>query len=91
MEFNHFLSAYYPDKSYGGDRLFGDMIAQGRLADDLGYRSVSIPEHHLIDILLIPAPLLMAVRLASQTKHVKLMTSVAVLPLHDNLIRFMLG
>ncbi len=83
MEFNHFLSAYYPDKSYGGDRLIDDMIAQARLADDLGYRSVSIPEHHLIDILLIPAPLLLAVRLTSETRHVKLMTSVAVLPLHD--------
>jgi alkanesulfonate monooxygenase SsuD/methylene tetrahydromethanopterin reductase-like flavin-dependent oxidoreductase (luciferase family) len=83
LEFNHFLSAYYPDTAYGGDRLFADMIAQARLADDLGYASISIPEHHLINILLTPAPLLMAVRLASETKHVKLMTSVAVLPLHD--------
>ena len=83
MEFNHFISAYYPDTSYGGDRLFADMIAQAKLADDLGYASVSIPEHHLINILLTPAPLMMAVRLASETKHVKLMTSVAVLPLHD--------
>lgn len=83
MEFNNFLSAYYPDTSYGGDRLFADMIAQARLADELGYASVSIPEHHLINVLLTPAPLQMAVRLACETKRVKLMTSVAVLPLHD--------
>jgi len=83
MEFNHFLSAYYPDRAYGGDRLFDDMIAQAKLADALGYQSVSIPEHHLINILLTPSPLLMAVRLATETRHVRLMTSVAVLPLHD--------
>ena len=83
MEFNHFLSAYYPDPRYGGDRLYADMLAQARLADALGYASVSIPEHHLINILLNPAPLLMAVKLAAETKRVRLMTSVAVLPLHD--------
>lgn len=83
MEFNHFLSAYYPDPGYGGDRLYADMIAQARLADTLGYRSVSIPEHHLINILLTPAPLQMAVRLASETQNLRLVTSVAVLPLHD--------
>lgn len=83
MEFNHFLSAYYPDTSYGGDRLFDDMIAQAKQADRLGYASVSIPEHHLINILLNPAPLLMAVKVASETSHVQIVTSVVQLPLHD--------
>lgn len=83
MEFNHFLSSYYPDTSYGGARLYADMIAQARAADELGYASVSIPEHHLINILLMPAPLQMAVRVASETEHVQIVTAVAVLPLHD--------
>ncbi len=26
MEFSIQLSAYYPDKSYGGDRVYGDML-----------------------------------------------------------------
>ena len=38
MEFNHFLSAYYPDVSYGGNRLYADMIEQAKLVDRLGYR-----------------------------------------------------
>jgi alkanesulfonate monooxygenase SsuD/methylene tetrahydromethanopterin reductase-like flavin-dependent oxidoreductase (luciferase family) len=83
MEFNHFLSAYYPDTRYGGDKLIEDMLDQARLADRLGYASVSIPEHHLINILLNPAPLMMAIRLASETRAVKIMTSIAVLPIHD--------
>lgn len=83
MEFNHFLSSYYPDTSYGGARLFADMLEQARTAERLGYASVSIPEHHLINILLTPAPLQMAVKVAAETRHVKIVTSVCVLPLHD--------
>ena len=59
------------------------MLDQARMADQLGYASVSIPEHHLLNVLLMPAPLLMAVRISSETKNVRIMTSIAVLPLHD--------
>jgi alkanesulfonate monooxygenase SsuD/methylene tetrahydromethanopterin reductase-like flavin-dependent oxidoreductase (luciferase family) len=83
MEFNHFLSAYYPDTTYGGDRLYADMLAQARLVDTLGYRGVTIPEHHLINILLVPDPLQFAVKVASITRHIEVVTSVCVLPLHD--------
>jgi alkanesulfonate monooxygenase SsuD/methylene tetrahydromethanopterin reductase-like flavin-dependent oxidoreductase (luciferase family) len=83
MEFNHFLSAYYPDTRYGGDRLYRDLIAQAKLVDRLGYRGVTIPEHHLINILLVPDPLQMAVKVAAVTQHIEIVTSVCVLPLHD--------
>ena len=36
MKFSIQLSAYYPDKSYGGDRLYADMFAQAVLGDRLG-------------------------------------------------------
>lgn len=83
MQFNHFLSAYYPDTRYGGDRLYADMLSQAKLVDRLGYRGVSLPEHHLINILLVPDPLQFAVKIASVTQHVEIVTSVCVLPLHD--------
>lgn len=83
MEFNHFLSSYFPDPSYGGKKLFDDMIEQAKLADKLGFQSVSIPEHHLVNILLTPDPLQMAVRLATETSNVRIMTSISVLPLRD--------
>lgn len=83
MDFNHFLSAYLKDPATGGRKLYADMAEQARLADALGYRGVTIPEHHLINILLIPSPLQMAVHLASQTERVELVTSVAVLPIRD--------
>jgi len=83
MDFCVQLSAYYPDKSYGGDRVYADMIEQARLADSLGYESVGITEHHLINILMMPAPLQFAVKLACETRRTKIITAVAVLPLHD--------
>jgi alkanesulfonate monooxygenase SsuD/methylene tetrahydromethanopterin reductase-like flavin-dependent oxidoreductase (luciferase family) len=83
MQFNHFLSAYYPDTRYGGDRLYADMLAQATLVDRVGYRGVTIPEHHLINILLVPDPLQFSVKVAAMTRRIEIITSVCVLPLHD--------
>ncbi len=83
MRFCIQLSAYYPDKSYGGDRVYRDMLEQARLADRCGYDSVAITEHHLINILMMPAPLQFAVKIAAETENVDIVTAVSVLPLHD--------
>ena len=83
MQFCIQLSAYYPDKSYGGDRVYHDMLEQAQCADRFGYDSVAITEHHLINILMMPAPLQFAVKIASVTQQVKIVTAVSVLPLHD--------
>ncbi len=83
MKFCIQLSADYPDKSYGGDRVYADMLAQAELADSLGYDAVSITEHHLVNCLMMPAPLQFAVKIAAHTKHLKILTSIVVLPLHD--------
>lgn len=83
MKFSIQLSADYPDGSYGGKQVYDDMLEQAALADSLGYDAVSITEHHLINCLMMPAPLQFAVKIASTTSQIKIMTSVVVLPLHD--------
>ena len=83
MDFCIQLSADYPDKSYGGDRVYADMIEQAVLADQLGFDAVSVTEHHLMNVLMMPAPLTFAVKLAAHTQRIKIMTSIVVLPLHD--------
>lgn len=83
MKFSIQLSADYPDKSYGGDRVYGDMLDQAILADRLGVDAVSLTEHHLLNCLMMPAPLQFAVKIAAHTKQIKILTSVVVLPLHD--------
>ena len=52
MDFCHFLTSYMPDPNIGSP-----MIDQSILAEKLGYKTVSIPEHHLINILMMPSPL----------------------------------
>ena len=83
MDFVHFLSSHMLDPSLGGKRLYKNVVAQAVHAEALGYRGVGIPEHHLLNILLIPAPLQMAVKVAAHTKHIKLVTSVCQLPIRD--------
>ncbi|MEO3413612.1 LLM class flavin-dependent oxidoreductase [Roseovarius sp. CAU 1744] len=83
MKFSLQLSADYPDKSYGGDRVYGDMLDQAILGDRLGFDAVSITEHHLMNCLMMPAPLQFAVKIAAHTSRIRIMTSIVVLPLHD--------
>ncbi len=83
MEFNHFLTSYMPDPKIGSKVHFQNMIDQAVLAEKLGYKTVSIPEHHLVNLLMMPSPLQMAVKIATLTKKINISTSVAVLPLHD--------
>lgn len=83
MDFNIHLSMDYHDKNYGGDRIFADMLEQAILADKLGFRSVSVTEHHLLELGVMPAPLMAAVKIAAHTKQVDILTAVVVLPLHD--------
>ena len=83
MEFNHFLTSYMPDPKIGSKVHFQNMIDQAVLADKLDYKTVSIPEHHLVNLLMMPSPLQMAVKIATLTKKINITTSVAVLPLHD--------
>jgi alkanesulfonate monooxygenase SsuD/methylene tetrahydromethanopterin reductase-like flavin-dependent oxidoreductase (luciferase family) len=83
LEFSIQLSADYPDKAYGGDRVYADMLEQAKLVDRLGFDAVSVTEHHLINCLMMPAPLQFAVKIAAHTQRIKIMTSIVVLPLHD--------
>jgi len=83
MDFVPFLSSHMLDPTTGGKRLFKTVVEQAVHADRLGFRGVGIPEHHLVNVLLVPAPLQMAVKIAAHTSRIKLVTSVCQLPLHD--------
>lgn len=83
MDFTHFLSSHLLDPSIGGKRLYRNTVEQAIHAEACGYDGVGIPEHHLVNILLIPSPLQMAVKIAAHTKRVKLVTSICQLPIRD--------
>jgi alkanesulfonate monooxygenase SsuD/methylene tetrahydromethanopterin reductase-like flavin-dependent oxidoreductase (luciferase family) len=72
MDVSHFLNSHLLDPKVGGKRLWADMLEQAVHAEACGYDGVGIPEHHLVNILLIPSPLQMAVKMAAHTKHLRL-------------------
>ncbi len=83
MDFVHFLSSHMLDPAQGGKQLYREVVAQAIHAENCGYRGVGIPEHHLVNVLLVPSPLQMAVKIAAHTKHLLLVTSICQLPIRD--------
>jgi alkanesulfonate monooxygenase SsuD/methylene tetrahydromethanopterin reductase-like flavin-dependent oxidoreductase (luciferase family) len=58
-------------------------LTQLQLADELGFDSVWMTEHHFSDYSISPYPLLTLAYLAGRTKRVRLGTQVIVVPWHD--------
>ena len=83
MEFSHFLNSHLLDPTIGAKRLYREMLEQAVHAESCGYQGVSIPEHHLVNILLIPSPLQFAVKVSAHTEKIEIATSVCQLPLRD--------
>ena len=80
---NFYLPCHWPDLSYPAYRLYEDAVDEGVLAEALGFSSLCIPEHHFINYLTHPQPLLTAVKVASRTRTIRIITPVLVLPVHD--------
>lgn len=83
MDISHFLNSHLLDPSVGGKRLWADMLEQAVHAEACGFRGVSVPEHHLLNILLVPSPLQFAVAIAARTERVEIATAICQLPIRD--------
>ncbi len=78
------LSTGFANHSQVDDvRFLKEELAQCVLADELGFDSVWITEHHFSDYSIAPNPLQYLTWLAGKTKHVRLGTQVVVVPWHD--------
>ena len=64
-------------------RFLREEMIQCLLAEELGFDSVWITEHHFSDYSIAPNPLQYLTWLAGQTKHIRLGTQVVVVPWHD--------
>lgn len=64
---------------------YRECLAEIELADELGYDTVWLSEHHLTPDGLSPAPLVLAAAIAARTTRIRIGTSVLVLPLHHPL------
>src|SRR5581483_679252 len=89
MDFGFYLPCYWPDMRIHMRDMYRDVAVEAQFAEELGYVSFTIPEHHFTNALVHPNALLTAVRIASVTKRAPLITSTTVLPFHD--VRILAG
>lgn len=67
------------------ERLYAQTVEQIVFAEQLGFDSVWISEHHFLDDGYCPSLLTVAAHLAARTTRVRIGTSVLLLPFHDPL------
>src|SRR6516165_4159758 len=89
MDFGFYLPCYWPDMTIHMRDMYRNVVAEAQFAEELGYVSFTIPEHHFTNALVHPNGLLTAVRVASVTKRVPIITATTVLPFHD--VRILAG
>jgi alkanesulfonate monooxygenase SsuD/methylene tetrahydromethanopterin reductase-like flavin-dependent oxidoreductase (luciferase family) len=83
MKLAFYLPCYWPDTTYPVHQMYDEMVEQAVLAEQIGMNSLWIPEHHFVNLLVHPSPLLTAVRVAAATHSIRIGTSVLVLPFYD--------
>ena len=83
MDFGYYLPCYWPDMTYPMQQMYSDMVSQAQCAEELGYVSLTIPEHHFTNALVHPDALLSAVHVAAHTTRVPVVTATTVLPFHN--------
>ncbi len=72
--------AFAPESS---QEIYATALEQFAWADEHGFDSLVLSEHHGVDDGWMPAPLTMAAAVLARTTRARLMISAAILPLHD--------
>lgn len=89
MQLGYFTLTDNPP-SYGSDRrdpnqFLREVLDEGVLAEELGFASVWLPEHHFGLFGCLPTPALYLAHLAARTRRVKLAPGTIVLPINQPL------
>jgi len=63
--------------------LYAAALELARFADERGFDSITLSEHHGVDDGFLPAPLLVAAAMASRTERIGFGISALLAPLHD--------
>lgn len=83
MDFGFYLPAHWHNMKVHAVHMYREMLTEAKHAEDLGFSSLHIPEHHFLNYLVHPHPLITAARVAGETKRIPLVTAVLVLPFYD--------
>ena len=84
MKFGVFFLGSSPRKNYG--QTYAEIIEQAECAEQLGFDSVWLAEHHRSEFGTMPRPAIMAAALAERTERMRIGVGVSILPF-DNPVR----
>lgn len=84
MEFGYFTLSdnHYENNSRTANQFVADIVDEAVYADELGYHSAWIGEHHFNSLGVLSCPDLVLANVAARTKRIRLAPAVTVLPLH---------
>ena len=80
VDFGLHFSCQSPEREW--KHLYEETLNQAALAEELGYSSIFMAEHHFLDDGWIPAPMVLLGGIAAVTDSVNIGTDIVVLPLH---------
>jgi alkanesulfonate monooxygenase SsuD/methylene tetrahydromethanopterin reductase-like flavin-dependent oxidoreductase (luciferase family) len=84
MDFGYFTLSdnHYDNNPRSANALIADILDEAVYADQLGYRSAWIGEHHFNSLGVLSCPELALTHIAARTRRIRLAPAVTVLPLH---------
>ena len=83
MKFGIYSSIADPPRGERLDQRIDEVIAEARLAEEVGFDSCFFGEHHQDKDGFLPSPLIVATAVAAHTSTLNVGTSVILLPLHN--------
>ncbi|MGH7124107.1 MAG: LLM class flavin-dependent oxidoreductase [Stellaceae bacterium] len=85
MKFGYFTLSdnHYENNTRDANRFVADILDETVYADELGYHSAWIGEHHFNSLGVLSCPDLVLAHAAARTKKIRLAPAVTVLPLHN--------
>ena len=84
MKFGLFMLPSWPEAETNHQpRIFGEMLEQIEYAEELGFDSVWLAEHHFSRFGICPSVIPLATHVAARTKKIRIGTGVSVLTFHN--------
>jgi alkanesulfonate monooxygenase SsuD/methylene tetrahydromethanopterin reductase-like flavin-dependent oxidoreductase (luciferase family) len=85
MDFGLFVACHRFDAALSARDVYDNALDAVRLADEAGFRTAWFPEHHLIQYIACPSPLMMAVNAAAVTRRIRVGAAILVIPYYNPL------
>lgn len=87
MHFGTFSVAdHHPELGRTARQFYAELIEQAQWAEELGYESYWVAEHHFHHYGIVPAPSVFLTAIAQHTQTIRLGTGIVVCPFHNPLL-----